>query len=254
MGDSSGVTSGASGAGGTGGAGGSSLGMGDMAAILGTVQNQNNQTSLSQAGAAQIQAANNSLALQSQQYDQNRLDLHPYSNAGILGLRQQLNYLGINGPAQQQAFLSNILNGPEYRAMIQSMYSNMDRNSLATGGIRGGDPSAGINYLSPQILSHIINQRYSMLGGLSTIGQNSAASMGTAGMNFANQGSKVYNDLGTSLARNELARATSNNYYNNQAQTYLNNRAQTNLNNQSSQMYSNERPSDTPIPNIPGTN
>ena len=190
----------------------------NMSSMIDAARQQISIQGINNAAAAQLTNSNNSLALQDQQYQQNRIDLSPYADAGLRALRLQLNYLGINGPDQQRAFLNDILNGPEYSSMINEMYKNSLNNKDATGGLRGGI-TEGINYFNPRIISSLINQKMGLLGGMTTLGQNSAASIGMQGMNYANQGSRIYNSLGEDMARNALAIATINNNYNNRAAT-----------------------------------
>ena len=63
----------------------------------------------------------------------------------------------------------------------------------ATGGLRGGNIQAALGQFRPQLLSNLIEKQYGQLGGLATLGQSSAAGVGTAGMNT---GANIANLLG----------------------------------------------------------
>jgi hypothetical protein len=56
----------------------------------------------------------------------------------------------------------------------------------ATGGLRGGNVQAALGQFQPQLLAQLIDQQYSRLGGLTSIGQNAAAGVGNAGMSTGN--------------------------------------------------------------------
>jgi len=76
--------------------------------------------------------------------------------------------------------------------MIQQGENAMLQNASATGGLRGGNIQAAMAQFRPQILSGLIDQQYSRLGGLSSMGGNVAqnlASLGsTATQNIAQLG------------------------------------------------------------------
>ena len=203
-----------------GGPVGAAAGFAIGSGIGGAVDSSNaNSAALS----AQTNAANNSLALQSQMYDQNRLDLLPYANAGAEGLRQQNNYLGFNGVQAQQDFINQVIHGPEYAGAVQEGNRAAMQVASATGNLRGGNLQAQQMMIGPQALAQLLNNRYNTFGGLVAAGQNSAAGMGAAGQNYANQGSNIYSNLGTAQAQSALAEATSlNNSINGLTGRYLN--------------------------------
>ena len=157
---------------------------------------------------AQRDAANNSLALQSQMYDQTRQDLGPYRSAGVQGLQQQMNYLGLRGPEQQQAFINSIIGSPEYGSAVGEANRVGLQNASASGGLRGGNIQAYLGMTGPNALSQMITSRYNQFGGLVAAGQTSAANTGVAGQNYANQSTGIIGGLGNAEAQNALAQAT----------------------------------------------
>ena len=66
--------------------------------------------------------------------------------------------------------------------MQQQGENRILQNASATGGLRGGNTQAALAQFSPQLLSQLIDQQYSRLGGLTSVGQNAAAGTGNAGM------------------------------------------------------------------------
>jgi len=87
------------------------------------------------------------------------------------------------------------------------------QSAAATGGLRGGNVQLALSQFRPQVLNSLIEQQYGRLGGLSSIGQSSAAGQATAGMQtgtnvanlLANQGAAI---AGGQIARGNVARQT----------------------------------------------
>jgi hypothetical protein len=89
---------------------------------------------------------------------------------------------GLGGAGAQQQAIAGLSNSPEMQAMIQQGENAMLQNASATGGLRGGNLQAAMAQFRPQLLADQINQQFSRLGGLTSIGQNAAAGVGNAGM------------------------------------------------------------------------
>lgn len=120
----------------------------------------------------------------------------PYAAAGAPALGQQQAFLGLQGPEAERAAIARITGGETYKAMAQQGEEALLQRASATGGLRGGNIQAALGQFRPALLSSLIEQQYSRLGGLSniglntqqnlaSIGQSSAAGVGTAGMNTA---------------------------------------------------------------------
>ena len=151
------------------------------------------QTQASNAGIlAQTEASNKALAEQQRQFDKIQQLLAPYVSAGTSPLAGQLNLIGMNGaPAQQQA-IEGLQQGPEYGALVSAGENAILQNASATGGLRGGNVQDALSRLRPEILSGLINRQYDRLGGITGMGQASAA--GQAGFG-AQYGQNVSNTL-----------------------------------------------------------
>jgi hypothetical protein len=155
------------------------------AAGLGLVGASKQSKAAQQAGAQQAASAQAGIDEQRRQFDLIRELLDPYVNAGGKGLEAQLGLMGLNGPEQQQAAIDAIGSGPEMAAMVQQGENAMLQNASATGGLRGGNTQAALAQFRPQVLSSLINQQMQRFGGLATMGQNSAAGVGTAAQTMA---------------------------------------------------------------------
>jgi len=134
-----------------------------------------------QASAAQSQAAQSGIDEQRRQFDLTQKLLQPYTEAGAPALQQQQAFLGLGGAPAQQKAIQGIEQSPAMQAMLQQGENAMLQNASATGGLRGGNIQGALAQFRPQLLNQLINQQYERLGGLTSLGQKSAAGVGTTG-------------------------------------------------------------------------
>lgn len=127
---------------------------------------------------------------------------------GSLQLQQDL--IGMNGNAAQQAAYDQIQNSAGFKAQLQQGQNAMLQSAAATGGLRGGNTQAAMAQFAPALLNQAIGAQYQNLGGITSLGQNSAAMQGNAGMNSANQISNLYQSQGANTAGYQLARGQAN--------------------------------------------
>ena len=171
------------------------------AVIGGIAQNKASK----RAAAAQTEAADKGIAEQRRQFDRVQELLSPYVEAGDASLVQQLALGGMSGVAAQREAISNIEQGAEYQSLVGAGEEAMLQSAAATGGLRGGNTQAALAQFRPQVLSSLINQQYSRLGGLATMGQNSAAGVGNAGQAAATNIGNLYGQQGAAAAGSALA-------------------------------------------------
>jgi hypothetical protein len=157
--------------------------------------------------AAQIQAEASAAEIgeRRRQFDQIQELLKPYVGAGTGALTGQQDLLGLNGESPQQAAIAALERSPQFAAMQQQGENSILANASATGGLRGGNTQAALAQFSPQLLSQLIDQQYSRLGGLVSVGQNAAAGVGNAGMATANGIGGALQQQGAALAGGALA-------------------------------------------------
>lgn len=165
---------------------------------------------------AQNQASSASIAEQRRQFDALQQLLSPYVTAGNSSLTAQQNLLGLNGNDAQSSAISSLSNGAQMQAYTQQGENSILQNAAATGGLRGGNTQSTLAQFRPQLLAQLINQQYSNLGGLTSLGQNSAAQTGNAGMASANSISNQLTNQGNANAQNAITQGniTSNMYSN----------------------------------------
>ena len=136
--------------------------------------------------------------------------LAPYTNAGVVGMDGMLGLMGLNGPAIQQKAISGIQSSPGFTSALRAGENSILQNASATGGLRGGNTQAAMAQFAPELLSQQINQRFSQLGGLATLGQNSALGLGQAALGAQNSIANLQMQSGAAQAGNYLAQGSAN--------------------------------------------
>lgn len=176
------------------------------AAVAGGIYSSSQQAGAAEDAAnAQTASAASGIAEQHRQFDAVQKLLMPYANAGAGALTGQQDLIGLNGNGAQQTAIDALKNGPQFQSMLAAGNNNILQNASATGGLRGGNTQAAIAQFSPQLLNQIIDQQYTRLGGLTTLGQNSAAGVGNAGMATGNSVTNLLQQQGAAQAGNALA-------------------------------------------------
>jgi hypothetical protein len=147
----------------------------------------------SEAADVQAGAAGAGIAEQRRQFDALQKLLKPYTEVGVPALKAQQAFLGLKGPEAEQAAIERISGGQTFQELAKQGEEALLQRASATGGLRGGNIQGALAQFRPQLLNSLIEQQYGRLGGLTTLGQQSAAGVGTAGMQT---GTNVANLLG----------------------------------------------------------
>lgn len=176
-------------------------------AMAGATVYSANRSSNAAGNAADAQSASAQLGIDEsrRQFDRVQQLLSPYVQAGQQGMAGQQNLIGLNGaPAQQQA-INGIQSSPMFGAMAKQGEDAILQNASATGGLRGGNTQAALGQFRPQLLSQLIDQQYARLGGMTQIGQASAAGVGAAGMQTGQNVAGLFGQQGAAQAGAALA-------------------------------------------------
>lgn len=134
------------------------------------------------------------------QFDEVQKLLSPYVTAGTGSLTAQQNLIGLGGQSAQQQAVDAIQNSAAFQAQLKQGTTSILQNASATGGLRGGNTQAALAQFSPQLLAQAINDQYSKLGGITSLGQNAAAMTGNAGMQTGNSIASLLQQQGAAQA------------------------------------------------------
>lgn len=158
------------------------------------------------ASGQQIESYNAGIEEQRRQFDALQALLKPYieGGQGAFGAQQQL--IGLGTPEEQAAAIAQLEQSPMMRALTQKGENAILQNASATGGLRGGNTQAALAQFRPQMLAQMIENQYSKLGGLSTLGANAAVGQGSQGMGMASNIGNLLNQIGSSQAGATMAR------------------------------------------------
>jgi hypothetical protein len=152
------------------------------------------------AGQTQADAADRGVEEVRRQFDAIQELMKPYVDAGTGGLTGMQDLIGLNGADAQRTAISAIEAGPEFSALLGQGQEGILANASATGGLRGGNTQGALAQFRPALLSQLLNERFSKLGGITQLGQASAAGQASAGIQTGQQVSDLFQQQGAALA------------------------------------------------------
>lgn len=171
-------------------------------AVIGAVVTS---SSSRRAADAQTQAADAAAAEQRAAREEMRTLLQPYVAVGTPALQAQMNLLGLGPEGRQQEAIARQEQNPLFQALAQQGEDAILQNASATGGLRGGNTQGALAQFRPRLLNEFITQQYDRLGGITQLGQNSAAGVGAAGQQTANNIGNILGERGAAIAGGALA-------------------------------------------------
>ena len=160
-----------------------------------------------EAAGIQAGAAEQGIAEQRRQFDAMRELLKPYTEAGQPALEAQQAFLGLRGPEAERAAIERISGGERFQELTRQGEEALLQRASATGGLRGGNIQAALGQFRPQVLNQLIEEQYGRLGGMTTLGQRSAAGVGAAGMETGVNVANLLAQQGAARAGGELGEA-----------------------------------------------
>jgi hypothetical protein len=158
------------------------------------------------AGATQAAAAERGIEEQRRQFDALIELMSPYVTGGQDAFAQQQALIGLQGPEAQQQAIGGFEQSPIFQALTRQGEEAILQQASATGGLRGGNVQAALSQFRPQVLNALIEQQYGRLGGLSSLGQASAAGQAAQGMTSASNIANLLANQGAAIAGGQVAR------------------------------------------------
>jgi len=108
----------------------------------------------------------------------------------------------------QKEAIAQLEGSAAFQALARQGEEGILQNASATGGLRGGNVQGALAQFRPALLNQFIEQQYNRLGGLTKIGQASAAGVGAAGQEAATNIGTALTASGQAQAGNALAQGT----------------------------------------------
>lgn len=155
----------------------------------------------------QAAAAREGMSEEQRRFEDMRELLKPYTEAGIPALQQQQAFLGLKGPQEEQAAIERIRGGETFKALAEQGEQALLQRASATGGLRGGNIQGALAQYRPQLLSGLIEEQYGRLGGMTALGQRSAAGVGAAGMETGTNIANLLAQQASAQAGGEIGQA-----------------------------------------------
>lgn len=179
--------------------------------VVGGAINANQQKKAAKgAQNAQTEAADRGIEEQQRQFDAMQKLLSPYVQGGEQAMGAQRDILGLSGQPAQKSAVDAIQNSAQFGALAKQGENAILQNAAATGGLRGGNTQGALAQFRPQLLNSLIDQQYSRLGGLTQLGQASAAGVGAAGMQSGDAITALLQQSGAAQAGGALAKGAAN--------------------------------------------
>ena len=181
--------------------------MGFLRKVIGDITGANEAAAgAERAATTQAGAAEKGIAEQRRQFDALVELMTPYVTAGEGAISQQQALIGLQGPEAQQQAIAGFEESPLFQSLVKQGEEAILQQGAATGGLRGGNIQAALSQFRPQVLNSLIEQQYNRLGGLTSIGQSSAAGQGTSGISSASNISNLLANQGQAIAGGQIAR------------------------------------------------
>jgi hypothetical protein len=158
------------------------------------------------AGQTQAAAAEKGIEEQRRQFDALIELMTPYVTGGQGAFAQQQALIGLQGPEAQQQAIAGFEQSPLFQSITQQGENAILQQASATGGLRGGNVQGTLAQFRPQVLNSLIEQQYGRLGGLSSLGQASAAGQAASGMTSASNIANLLANQGQAIAGGQIAR------------------------------------------------
>jgi hypothetical protein len=175
--------------------------IGAAAVTVGSIASADAQRSAgNKAADAQKSAADAGIAEQQRQFDAIQKLLSPYVTAGNGALTAQQNLIGLGGTDAQAAAIKALQESPQFTSALQQGTNSILQNASATGGLRGGNTQAALAQFSPSLLAATINDQYTKLGGIASMGLGAATQTGNFGQASSNNVTQLLQQQGAAQA------------------------------------------------------
>lgn len=153
--------------------------------------------------AAQVNAINNAMATQKEQFNYIKDLVTPYAEGGQSAFASSLDLLGLGEGSQQEA-IDALTNQDYFKTLLAQGEDALLQNASATGGLRGGNTQAALAQFRPSMIAQLVQQQLSNLGGITATGMQGAGTLAGASQNYANNIGQMQMGIGNAIANQAL--------------------------------------------------
>lgn len=153
-----------------------------------------------QASQVQASAADKSLALQKEQYDQSRSDSLPWMESGKTALNAYMGELGLSDEAKAGTFKSGFTETPGYKFQVQEGQKAALNNLSALGMKNSGAALKSLQSRGQGLAQQTYDNYLNRLSAASTGGQATVANQNALGANYAQNAGNTVQDKAAATA------------------------------------------------------
>lgn len=157
--------------------------------------------------AAQVNAINNAIATQKEQFNFVKDLMAPYTEGGEQAFGSSLDLLGLGEGSQQEA-IDALTNQDYFKGLVNQGEQALLQNASATGGLRGGNTQAALAQFRPSMIANLVQQQLSNLGGLTATGMNAGGIVAGQSQNYGNNVSNMQMQIGSAMANQALMKGS----------------------------------------------
>jgi len=159
------------------------------------------------AQAAQIAAINSGMGEINNDFTASSARFQPYQEAGDTGIAALMQLLGLSGSGPQAEAIGGLKASPQFESLYRTGEEAVLANGSATGGLRGGNIQSSLANFGSDTLAKLIEAQIGRLGGLGSLGAQTAEAQGNLGANKALAISKLFGQQGDTTAGGILQRS-----------------------------------------------
>lgn len=167
------------------------------------------QSGSGKALAAQVNAINEAKAVQEQQFNYLKGLITPFAEGGKSAFNSTLDLLGLGADGSQQAAIDDLTNQDYFQTLLAQGEDALLQNASATGGLRGGNTQSALAQFRPSMISQLVQQQLSNLGGVTATGMQGVGALAGASQNYANNIGNLNMQIGNAQANRALAKGQS---------------------------------------------
>lgn len=157
--------------------------------------------------AAQVNAINQAIATQKEQFNFVKDLMAPYTEGGEQAFGSSLDLLGLGEGSQQEA-IDALTNQDYFKGLVNQGEQALLQNASATGGLRGGNTQAALAQFRPSMIANLVQQQLSNLGGITATGMQAGGTVAGASQNYGNNVGNMQMQIGSAIANQALMKGS----------------------------------------------